>query len=53
MTNNIKSLSETEEGQLLLAAIACITTESRTDQTPDEVLQYLQELRAHMVFNHE
>ena len=31
--------TDIEEGKLLLAALAIITTESRTSQTPDEVLK--------------
>lgn len=31
----------TREGKLLLAALAVITTESRTNQTPDQVLKFL------------
>lgn len=33
--------NSTKEGKLLVAAIAMITTESRTDQTPDQVLEKL------------
>lgn len=48
----IKSLSDIDNkcqlGQMLLAAIAMLTTESRTDQTPDDVVGYIQDLRAKM-----
>lgn len=39
---------ETEEGKLLAAAIAKITTESQTDKTPDEVIGQLNELSDYM-----
>jgi hypothetical protein len=39
------------EGKLLLAALAIITTESRTDQTPDQVLQVVVE-NSYSIFNH-
>lgn len=39
---------ETPEGQMLLAALAKITTESQTDKTPMEVLRQLDDLRDHM-----
>lgn len=38
----------TEEGRLLLAALAKITTESQTDRTPWEVLQQLNDLADQM-----
>ena len=37
--------TKTEEGKLLLAAIAKITTESQTDKTPDEVMEQLNKLK--------
>jgi len=40
--------TETEEGKLLLAAIAKITTESQTDKTPDQVIEQLNKLQAKM-----
>jgi hypothetical protein len=37
--NSISDIdTSTEEGRLLLAAIAKLATESQTDKTPDEVL---------------
>lgn len=41
---------ETEEGKLLLAALAKITTESQTDKTPVEVIAQLNELKDNMSF---
>jgi len=40
----------TEEGKMLLAALAKITTESQTDKTPYEVLDQLNELKDKMKF---
>jgi hypothetical protein len=44
----IKSINDinrdSEDGELLFAAIVKITTESQTDKTPDEVIQQLNEL---------
>ena len=40
----------TEEGKLLFAAIAKITTESQTDKTPWEVIEQLNELKDKMDF---
>ncbi len=55
MTNGIKKYgsineidSDMQEGKLLLAAIAIITTECRTDKSPDEILLELQGLRTRM-----
>lgn len=45
--------TETEEGKMLLAAIAKITTESQTDKTPNEVLEQLSELKNKMDFNND
>lgn len=42
--------TKTQHGQLLLAAIAKITTESQTDKTPVEVIAQLQVLREKMDF---
>ena len=39
---------QTDEGQLLMAALAIITTELRTNKTPDEVIKELNELSKHM-----
>lgn len=51
----IKDINEintgTEEGQLLMAAMAKITTESQTDKTPGEVLTQLQDLKGEMYGN--
>ena len=41
--NNIDT--EKEEGKLLWAAIAKITTESQTNKTPDQVLRQLNKLK--------
>jgi len=37
--------TETEEGKLLIAALAKITTESQTDKTPYEVLKQVNDLK--------
>ena len=42
--------TETEEGKMLMAALAKITTESQTDKTPYEVLEQLNELKDKMDF---
>ena len=39
---------KTNEGRLLMAALAMITTECRTNKTPDEVINELNELADHM-----
>lgn len=36
---------ETEEGKMLIAAIAKISTESQTNKTPDEILAQVQKLK--------
>jgi hypothetical protein len=36
------------EGRLLMAALAIITTELRTNKTPDEVIEELNKLSEHM-----
>lgn len=40
--------TNTEEGRLLLAAIAKITTSTATDKTPNQVIGQLHKLVAHM-----
>ena len=44
----MKTISEIntdiQEGKLLIAALAKITTESQTDKTPDEVLEQVTKL---------
>lgn len=40
--------TSTQEGKLLLASIAKITTESQTNKTPDEVLQQVNDLSEKM-----
>jgi SepF-like predicted cell division protein (DUF552 family) len=40
--------TETEEGKMLMAAIAKITTESQTDKTPYEVLEQITKLKDEM-----
>ncbi len=40
--------TETEEGKMLLAAIAKITTESQTNKTPNQVIRQLNKLKKHM-----
>ncbi len=42
--------TETEEGKMLLAALAKITTESQTDKTPDQVIGQLNKLVDKMSF---
>lgn len=48
----IKSISDidksTEEGKLLLAALAKISTESQTNKQPDEILQQVNDLKIGM-----
>lgn len=39
------------EGRLLMAALAMITTECRTNKTPYEVIEELNELSKHMFRN--
>ncbi len=50
--NNIKELGEinveTKEGQYLMAALAVITTECRTNKTPDQVIEELTVLKDKM-----
>jgi len=40
--------TDTEEGKMLLAAVAKITTESQTDSSPDEVMQQIDKLKTQM-----
>jgi hypothetical protein len=40
--------TKTEEGKMLMAALAKITTESQTDKTPYEVLEQLNKLKDKM-----
>ncbi len=42
--------TETEDGKMLMAALAKITTESQTDKTPYEVLEQLNDLKDKMEF---
>ena len=42
--------TETEEGKMLMAALAKITTERQTDKTPYEVLEQITELKDEMYF---
>ena len=42
--------TDTDEGKLLMAALAKITTESQTDKTPDEVIKQLNKLAEKMSF---
>ena len=45
MITNVNDIDNTtHEGRLLIAALSIITTEYRTDKTPDEVLQEINEL---------
>ena len=51
MITNLKQINtETEEGKMLMAALAKITTESQTDKTPYEVLEQLNGLKDKMDF---
>ena len=50
ITDFIKINTEHEEGKLLMAALAKITTESQTDKTPNEVMKQLNDLRDKMFF---
>ncbi len=45
ITDLNKINTKSEEGRLLLAAIAKITTESQRDKTPDEVIEQLNKLK--------
>jgi hypothetical protein len=52
--NDINEIDvSTVEGQMLMAALAKITTESQTDKTPYEVLEQITELKDKMDFKHE
>lgn len=42
--------TETEEGKLLLAAIAKIGLESQTYKTPNEIIEQLNKLKGNMKF---
>lgn len=44
--SNIGDIADTPEGRLLVMALSVITTESRTDQTPDQVLEHVKDLAA-------
>ena len=53
MISNIRDIDiQTNEGRLLLAALAMLTTESHsnlcTNKTPDEVMVLINELASHM-----
>lgn len=48
---SIEDFSKTDEGRLLLAAVAIITTESRTLNTPYEVIESIIELKEKMYSN--
>lgn len=39
---------ETEDGKMLLAAIAKISTESQTNKTPNQIISQLNKLKNHM-----
>jgi len=43
--------TKTEEGKMLLAAVAKITTESQTDKTPNEVIEQINKLKNKMSFS--
>ena len=45
--------TEILEGRLLLAALAIITTESRTDKTPDQVMKAIEVLADQMDFKNK
>lgn len=45
--------TNTEEGKMLMAALAKISTESQRDKTPDEVLLQVFNLKNEMYTNHE
>ncbi len=42
--------ADNDEGKMLLAAIAIITTESQTDKTPNKVIAQLMDLQGKMHF---
>ena len=49
MTQTLNEINyQTDEGKLLMAALAIITTECRTNKTPDEVIEELNKLSEHM-----
>ena len=51
MITDIKNVNtKTDEGKLLVAAIAKITTESQRDKMPNEVLDQLNELAKEIPF---
>lgn len=39
---------DTEEGKMLLAAIAKISTESQTNKTPNQIIRQVNKLKNHM-----
>lgn len=51
MITDLKQINtDSEEGKMLMAALAKITTESQTNKTPHEVLEQLNELKEKMDF---
>ena len=49
MINDLNDIDiSTEEGKMLMAALAKITTESQTDKTTGQVIAQLNELKDHM-----
>lgn len=49
MINTLNDVdTSTEEGKMFMAALAMITTESRTHQEPDAVIEEIQKLKKHM-----
>lgn len=51
MITDIQQINiDIEEGKMLLAAIAKITTESQKDKTPNKVLEQLNKLKNKMSF---
>ena len=51
MINDLRQIkTDTDEGKLLMACLAIITTELHTNKTPNEVIELLNEL-ADKMFN--
>jgi hypothetical protein len=52
MINSVIDIDVTkEEGRMLMAALATLTTESRKGETPGEVIEYLNKLKDKMYNN--
>ncbi len=47
---DVNEIPETEAGDLLLMALSIITTECRTDKTPNEVIEEIQKRRFDVIY---